>query len=292
MSATMDAAPGKPGPALGPIVETAGLVHRMWLIPMRDAYFASKLTTEEISEKSRCNGVKRLTSKGKVSELLRGAGAEGYPRWYRVLALHDVLSPSDLPLDRLKNLWIRGAEEAGRKASWIEGCLNDVKGQAGATSTGQPVIFPARRVLRARTVVLVVLSLVFTMTVGLVAYSEYLNLNNDIRSIDEGQNLVEVRAYIRVRPPTDTRNTLRVQLSRDVPVDLFSNTAVGRRESARAHDVLFLACRGRDDFLIAGTSYRVKEHWLKEFSTALPEDLNALPLCGTQEPSASTAPQG
>ncbi|GAA3139922.1 hypothetical protein GCM10017687_65650 [Streptomyces echinatus] len=41
--------PGRPGRKLGPITESAGSIHRAWLEPMREAYFASGRTLQAIS---------------------------------------------------------------------------------------------------------------------------------------------------------------------------------------------------------------------------------------------------
>ncbi|MCX4632689.1 hypothetical protein [Streptomyces sp. NBC_01443] len=303
----------KPGPELGGIVDTASLAHRLWLEPLRDAYFASKLTTEEISEKSRCvNGVKRLSSKGKVSELLRGA--KEYPRWYRVLALYDVLSPSDPSLEQLMILWRTGALAAGRKANWINRCLDDVRREAGAgsirqagfTTTGRPVAAPpADQVVRARAPkTVMVISTIIAIVVGFLGLN--MGASDDAMwrhravttcsrhmacALRDSQPSLR-SYYINVRPPTDTRNMLRVVLSKDTRVSSFSSAAVGLSPYwAREDDVLFLSCRVGRNLVVAGTGYYVHDYWLMAYEGVSEEDISALPVCGTQGTSASTPPQ-
>ncbi|MFD3940240.1 hypothetical protein ACFWSP_35450 [Streptomyces sp. NPDC058618] len=323
----------KPGPELGGIVDSASPEHRRWLKPLRDAYFASKLTTEEISEKSRsASGVKRLSSKGKVSELLRGA--EEYPRWYRVLALYEVLSPSEPSLEQLIILWRTGALAAGRKANWINQCLDEVRREAaagnirkaGSTTTRRPVATPrAGQVVRIRDPkTSMVISMIIAIVVG-IGLNMVLG-NDSTRSPGTGicaPNSVcghsnsrcirpecmgrypeppaseypeypltrPLRAYINVRPPTDTRNMLRVVLSKDFPVSSFSSAAAGYHYWVRAHDVLFLSCRVGSNLVVAGTGYYVHEGWLMAYEGVSEEDLSALPVCGTQGTSASTPPK-
>ncbi|MFD5412423.1 hypothetical protein [Streptomyces nojiriensis] len=321
----------KPGPELGAIVDTASPEHRRWLEPLRDAYFASKLTTEEISEKSRStNGVKRLSSKGKVSGLLRGA--EEYPRWYRVLALYEVLSPSDPSLEQLIILWKTGALAAGRKENWINQCLDEVRREAGASSIGQPgstitgrpgAATRAGQTVRVRgpRTPMAIPMIIIALVVGFLGLSldddaprspepgicTPYSVCGDHNSICDSQLCMgrypdaypgdpeypptPLRSYINVRPPTDTRNMLRVVLSEDARVSSFSSTAAGYRYWVRADDVLFLSCHIGRNLVVAGTGYYVHEDWLMVYEGVSEEDLSALPACGTQGTSASTLPK-
>ncbi|WP_432154839.1 sigma-70 family RNA polymerase sigma factor [Streptomyces tricolor] len=100
--------PGRPGRKLGPIVASAGSVHRAWLNPMRDAYFARGRTLGDLS-------LEVPLAKSKLSELLRGAGL--YPRWEIVSRLATLLSLPQVPLCRL---WRQAALEAHKSRDWVD----------------------------------------------------------------------------------------------------------------------------------------------------------------------------
>ncbi|MFJ4329080.1 sigma-70 family RNA polymerase sigma factor [Streptomyces tricolor] len=100
--------PGRPGRKLGPIVDSAGSVHRAWLNPMRDAYFASGRTLGDLS-------IEVPLAKSKLSELLRGAGL--YPRWEIVSRLATLLGLPQVPLCRL---WRQAALEAHKSRDWVD----------------------------------------------------------------------------------------------------------------------------------------------------------------------------
>ncbi|UFR07083.1 sigma-70 family RNA polymerase sigma factor [Streptomyces sp. Go40/10] len=100
--------PGRPGRKLGPIVASAGSVHRAWLNPMRDAYFASGRTLGDLS-------VEVPLAKSKLSELLRGASL--YPRWEIVSRLATLLGLPQVPLGRL---WRQAALDAHKSREWVD----------------------------------------------------------------------------------------------------------------------------------------------------------------------------
>jgi DNA-directed RNA polymerase specialized sigma24 family protein len=100
--------PGRPGRKLGPIITSAGSVHRAWLNPMRDAYRSSGRTLGDLS-------IEVPLAKSKLSELLRGAGL--YPRWEIVSRLATLLGLPHVPLERL---WKQAALEAHKSRDWVD----------------------------------------------------------------------------------------------------------------------------------------------------------------------------
>ncbi|GAA0466159.1 sigma-70 family RNA polymerase sigma factor [Streptomyces olivaceiscleroticus] len=103
-------APSRPGRKLGPIAETVGSAHRVWLEPIRATYLSSGLTLSELSHRIRF-------AKSKLSELLRGVGL--YPRWEIVLSLSTELKMPGWPLYQL---WRQAALEAHKSREWVDGC--------------------------------------------------------------------------------------------------------------------------------------------------------------------------
>ncbi|GAA2616544.1 hypothetical protein GCM10010304_82640 [Streptomyces roseoviolaceus] len=254
--------PGKPGPTLGPIVKTATLSHRQWLEPLRQAYFASGLSTEEIYEKSR----ERLTSKGKVSKLLRGP--EDYARWYRVLALYEVLSP---PVDKdfIKDKWIEGAVAVGRSPFWTTKCFAEVKAEAN-TGDLQPSRGSNRRIsLSLKTQMTVsIASAVLALLAGLMGFFDSGPQVNQRQSRDSqrcidwtcrvepgddglGADRPGEPEYVDLPTPTDTRGLLKVTPGSDIWVySVGDSTSWGWIE---AGDTFFVRCRTyapRSDALI------------------------------------------
>ncbi|MFC8661788.1 hypothetical protein [Streptomyces sp. NPDC057199] len=150
------AARGRPGPSLGRISDATGPEHRAWLLPLRTSFLDSKWSCEELADKS-------YTTKGKVSELLRGVG--DYPRWDRVRCVHQALNPLQL-LEWYEARWEEGALAAGRKPEWINKCL--AAGQPSAELPPSPVR-PRRRPLRTALVVAASLAAMASSLLGLAA---------------------------------------------------------------------------------------------------------------------------
>ncbi|AXE85741.1 hypothetical protein [Streptomyces sp. Go-475] len=280
---------GKPGPGLGPIVESAGAAHRAWLEPMRTAYFASGLSTEEICEKSRgAEGVKRLTSKGKVSELLRGA--EEYPRWYRVHALYEVLAPS-VPLVAIREKWTEGALAAGRSRDWTRKCFAEVRREPGAGDEKG-----GRGVLAKGHVIAAIISAVLALCASIVP-SVFLSESSDVPGCQDGavcgtgmpappDNSPGYRRYLRMPTPSDTRGLLKVTPWRDIPV--YSADGTESPYWTMEGETFFVRCSTRSGFLdVAGTQWAVYSADVTLAEGASPSDVDALPRCVSLTPRPS-----
>ncbi|MGW0647708.1 hypothetical protein ACWD4T_02695 [Streptomyces umbrinus] len=274
----------KPGPSLGPIAKTVGAPHRAWLEVMRTAYFDSGLSTEEISEKSRCaEGVKRLTSKGKVSELLRGT--EEYPRWYRVLALYEVLSPSE-PLRAIKEMWVKGALEAGRSVAWVNKCFADVRRDAG-TSDEPPIrLGPDMKPtpLKERMFIAAISAALF-LGFGLTLWGMGFLMSTGSAGQPHA-NVPDPRTstgYLDLPTPTKTQDLLKVTPHRDIRVysRVYSwSHSFASEGKIKAEGTFFVKCRTDSALLmIAGTRYYVDAGRVILVGDTSRRDIEDLPQC-------------
>ncbi|WHM36278.1 hypothetical protein [Streptomyces sp. BPTC-684] len=306
MSTTVATSRGasKPGPGLGPIAKTVSDSHRAWLNLMRTAYFDSGLSTEEISEKSRgAEGVKRLTSKGKVSELLRGA--EEYPRWYRVVALYEVLSPSE-PLPVIKKMWVAGALAAGRSVAWVNRCFADVRRDAGTSGTGD--VQPIRpsggggNVMSLKSHVGLIVS-AFLILCGSLAMlwlggkgGEPTHHSDNLTACttpDSCSNSTDNDLDLDLPTPGKTQGLLKITPQSSIRVYIF---APDSRPFAldlwiKAGDTFFVTCRTDSGLLkIAETGYYVKASALIRDGDTSHKDIEESPSCSTNPAGRTTSP--
>jgi transcriptional regulator with XRE-family HTH domain len=110
---------GKPSHRRGrppePICESAGLMHRIWLGPVRNRFIASGLTLDELVGRSGY-------SKTRLSELLRGKGY--YPGWE---ITYSVVRALNVPSGPVRRLWQTAAAEADKDATWISNRIRAVQ---------------------------------------------------------------------------------------------------------------------------------------------------------------------
>ncbi|WP_320775701.1 hypothetical protein [Streptomyces sp. CRN 30] len=306
------AGPGKPGPDLGAIADGVSDAHRLWLEPMRSAYLASKLSFEEISDKSRCRqGTKRLASKGKVSELLRGATA--YPRWYRVHALHDVLAPP-VTLSDLVTQWSEGARAAGRPEKWIDKCLDEARGEPGLDTALATPGFAALLLGGPTAKAMMAIALLLTgLGAFLGAYTHpepsppghgtrgwcsatacsttNIPVPGGAMQTPEPWDDDRSSYYVNYPAPSDTRGMLRIVPADDVPV--YSGI---RRDELKgwiqAGTAFYAQCRTGESLTIAGTHDRVPTAALDRSTDTAPQTTETLPSCPSplREPSPTPSP--
>ncbi|MFI9807515.1 XRE family transcriptional regulator [Streptomyces sp. NPDC052301] len=105
---------GRRGRKPGPISESAGLTHRAWLEPVREAVRLRGLTLDDLA-------VRSGYSKTRISELLRGNGY--YQPWEITFSVIRVLG---LPVQPLLHLWIAAACEADKEPGWIRHHIQQV----------------------------------------------------------------------------------------------------------------------------------------------------------------------
>lgn len=268
---------GKPGPDLGPITETVTAAHRAWLEVMRAAYFDSGLSTEEISEKSRgAEGVKQLASKGKVSELLRGVTQ--YPRWYRVLALYKVLSPSE-PLQDIKEMWVKGAVDAGRSLAWVNGCFSDVIRDTGTSGTdGRPIRLAHNSRVKPQPLNKGVVGAIVSTLLAFCSLFALWDYNSPINAYNPAEP-----HYLDLPTPSETRGLLKVTSRADIRAYARTPSGLDFEDWIEAGDTFFLKCRTNTGLLrIAETRYFVEASAVTGLGNATRTDIEDLPRCSTE----------
>ncbi|MFH8796525.1 sigma-70 family RNA polymerase sigma factor [Streptomyces sp. NPDC017941] len=109
----------RPGRKLGPIAEGTKPAHRAWLESLRDAYYDSGLTFSQLQKEAN-------RPRSKISELLRAVGR--YPRWEITRDLLVALRLPDPALTRIRAQWVRAAQEADKRISWIHKALSKERG--------------------------------------------------------------------------------------------------------------------------------------------------------------------
>ncbi|MFI8086767.1 XRE family transcriptional regulator [Streptomyces sp. NPDC086080] len=101
-----------------PISPDAGPLHRAWLEPVRNVYFTSGLTQDDLVDRSGY-------SKTRISELLRGNGY--YPPWEITFSVIHALG---MPTPPMVRLWKAAALEADKGPEWIRQCIEQVAHEA------------------------------------------------------------------------------------------------------------------------------------------------------------------